>query len=146
MFDLTTQAADFVVIFWLSIAAESIIRWAENTNFIASLSKPFDDSPRGDNQDFRLKNASSLLILVLCLMFFLNAYLERYGVRASGLQFMGQNGDHSPAAFEKMVQGWLEVAANSNVYFPMLFGTLLRAKIYKRSHSALEDLGGDASD
>lgn len=134
IFDLTTKPRDFVCIFWLSIASESLIRWAENTNFVAALSKPRAANATGDNQDFRLPRAVIIFLLILVAMFVMNEYMEKTGMAESDLFFAGQNGHHSIQAMYDMLAVWWSVATHANVSLPLMIGTLLRAMIYKRSH------------
>ncbi len=134
VFDLSTKPRDFVCVFWLSIAAESLIRWAENTNFVAAISKPFETNAMGDNQDFRLPKASKIFFSILLLTFLMKEFMIKSGMMESPLLFTGQNGHHTLYAMSSMVSGWWTTATQSSVFPPLVVGTLLRATIYKRSH------------
>ena len=134
LLDLKTSPADLVVVFWASIAAEAIIRWAENTNFVAAISKPHEQSPMGDNQDFRLVKASFILMCIVVSMFLLREVLVRTGSYDGSQFLMGQNGEHTTDGFKSMLTSWYVVSLQTSVFFPMLLGTVFRAIIYKRSH------------
>lgn len=134
LFDLSTTASVFVNIFWLSVAAEALIRWAENTNFVAALAKPHQNKPRGDNTDYRLPRAVILTFSSLILMFVLDKYQNFSGFRGSLPPFAGQNGIHSNEAIWAMLVHWNRTLADYNVLLPIALGTFLRACIYKRSH------------
>lgn len=133
-FDLETTAADLVNIFWLSIAAEAAIRWAENTNFVAQLSKPHDPNASGDNSDFRLVKALALFASSLALMFFFDFYMESIGIKEKNEIFYGQKGQIGYNHVTNMVYTWGSIISSSGIATPMLVGTLLRSWIYKRSH------------
>lgn len=131
--DLETTAYAFVCIFWVSIGAESIIRWAENTNFVAKLAKPHEHAPKGDNEDFKWPRAVSLFLLILVIMFFYKEFHVQTGSTFSYGSFLGQNGSHNLESFFEMIKSWRDVATTANVATPILIGTLYRAIIYKRS-------------
>lgn len=131
-FNLTTKPIDFICIFWLSIAAEALIRWAENTNFIASLAKPHEEDARGDNQDFRFPRASLLFVVLVLAMYMLSDFFYFAGLDETPFAFSGQGNERSINAIKGMMWDWWETATQANVFTPVLVGTLLRAIIYKR--------------
>ena len=137
LFDMQTRAADFVNILWLSIAAESFIRWAENTNFIAAFSKPLEDSPTGDNQGFRLSRALVLSVAILAAMFSIDKVLESFGFKSDKYVFSGQNGVNSEEAVWSMVSGWWSLLFHEYVITFVVLGICMRAIIYKRPHTYL---------
>lgn len=141
LFDLTTTAHDFIYLFWLSIAAEAIIRWSENTSFIARLAKPSEDNPRGDNSDFSFGKAVLLLLAGCTMMFFADKYFTDTGMKDSPLFFLGPNGASGPGVLNAMVQHWIDILLTANLSIPLLVGTALRVIIYKRSHRSKVEAG-----
>ena len=80
---LSTGIITFIMFFWLSILAESYIRYMENTNFIAKFSKPLTHQALGDNRDFDSKRASLLFFMGLTGLF-----LASYAWYMLGGQFL----------------------------------------------------------
>jgi hypothetical protein len=139
-FDLSTQPRDLVTIFWLSVAAEAVIRWAENTNLIARLSKPYldVDKAHGDNFDFHWKKAIVLVGAAILLMFIIALGYEQLVPVGEIKSFDGQNGQVGWEIFKAMVVSWWSSLTDANVFTLLLLGTLFRAIIYKRSHQSIE--------
>lgn len=121
--------------FWLSIAAGSIIRWAENSNFVAAMSKPHEAHPKGDNQDFRLSRAFPLFFGAVSGMFFFDAVIESIGLKNGDYFFDGHGPENSFAHVNAMLISWYDTMLQHGVWAPLLTGTMLRALIYKRSHA-----------
>jgi len=133
-FDLSTSSQDFVNVFWLSIAAEAVIRWAENTNFIARLSKPYVKNAIGDNADYTFVVAGFLLFLSVTIMLFYDKFFERLGLSASDGSFIGQGIENGIEPLKNMIDNWMLTGSDNNVVTWLLLGTLFRAIIYKRNH------------
>jgi len=137
-FNLKTNATDLINVFWLSIAAEAVIRWAENSNFVAAISKPLESEPRGDNQDFRLTRALILFLAALVGMFFFDFYLEKIGLKGGNFFFHGQGSLNGYDQVNNMVITWWNTISTTGISAPLVVGLALRAVIYKRSHSTAE--------
>lgn len=131
----TGQTA-FILAFWLSVGAEAVIRWAENTDYIAKYSKPNDLYPKGDNQDFRLPKAL-LCLLSLLVMMFVYLFLARnipdlFGI---DIQPFGGQPEKSVAGFIKMLSNWKNGLLTPGVTLSLLAGFIFRIVIYKRNHN-----------
>lgn len=131
--NLETSVKDFVNLFWLSIAAEAIIRWAENTNFVSKLAKPHVPNATGDNADFSWKRALSLFFTFLFMMFFLNDLMISLGMEKESLVFEGIGEQNGEEFFGAMLKRWYELFTDTAVVTLVILGTLARSMIYKRS-------------
>lgn len=130
-----TGVTAFVLAYWLSVAAESVIRWAENTRFIAYFSKPLIQDPIPDNYDYNWDRAVLLLLLqffIVSVYLFLSHRIpelfafERY-------QFAGQTGTGLDS-FNKMIENWKNGIFQQSVFLSLTIGFFFRIAIYKRSH------------
>lgn len=132
---LETGTNAFVFAFWLSVAAETVIRGIENSDFIAVLSKPFDDYPIGDNQDYKTPYAVSLLMIQLLFMasyVFLSEQIPNwFGI--GNAVFHGQNILNS-SGFIQMLENWWQGLSTNSVSMSLMVGFLFRVVIYKRNH------------
>ncbi len=133
LLDIETSVANFLVMFWIAIAAETLTRWAENTNFVFRLSRPRLPKDTPSDGDFRWSTAIGLLAISIAGAFFLHIYLTKSGLRDSSVLIAGQGGVHSYAAIQTMLNRWLVALYEQNTMAWLLLGTLLRAKIYLRT-------------
>lgn len=132
---LETGTNAFVFAFWLSVAAETVIRGLENSDFIAVLSKPFDDFAIGDNQDYKTPYAVSLLmtqLLFMAVYVFLSDHIPNwFGI--GNAVFHGQNTLNSFGFFQ-MLENWWQGLSTNSVSMSLVVGFLFRVVIYKRNH------------
>jgi len=133
LLEMRTTLADFIVLFWIAIAAETTTRWAENTNFIFRASRPNRPLSQVSDGEFRLQKAVALLSLSLLGALFLDVYLTKTGVSDQEVVFIGQNNVNGHDAMNSMVLGWVEALNSNQTVAWLLLGTLLRARIYLRS-------------
>lgn len=131
-FNLKTLAHDFVYIFWLSIAAEAVIRWAENTNFIGKASRPYDPNAAGDNRGYTWTRALLLFSLAVLIMAMSKFWLFSTGQETPDLVLVGQGDERSLIAVNEMFASWWSTALSSTVVVGIFAGTAMRAIIYKR--------------
>jgi len=140
--DIETTAEAFVFTFWIGVAAESSIRWAENTQTIAILSKPLNPKAKGDNQDFRLRKAwgimLSLFAIVATYMFLVSQMPDVFALEPTK-KFTGQNGGRSSMVTLSMAQNWVEILRDPKFTIPLLIGAVFRAAIYKRNPKSPEE-------
>ena len=133
-----TGPTAFILAFWLSVGAEAVIRWLENTDFVAFYGKPFDASPKGDNQDFQIAKAAlclCLLIIFAALYLFLSfAIPDVFGIAQPN--FAGQP-ERSLKGFLEMLTNWWNGVFSASVSLSIVAGFIFRVAIYKRSHKAV---------
>jgi hypothetical protein len=78
---LSTGIIAFIATLWLSIISEAIIRFAENSTFVARLSKPKEPDAKGDNEDFDFGVAARLFCAGFTLLFLLTVVTSMMGYR-----------------------------------------------------------------
>lgn len=133
--EFKTDQSAFILAFWLSIAAEALIRWAENTDLVARLGKPHEIAAQGDNLDFGLTKA---LLCLFAMVVFVSGYLflaERIPeVFEFGDTPFGGQPTRDLAGFQGMLQNWWVGVTSPAVSISLGVGFLFRIVIYKRSH------------
>lgn len=137
--DLETSYKSFATAFWLSVGVESMIRWFENTNWIAWLAKPFDFPPRGDNQGYNFSKAYSLftsVVLLFAVIYFFDESLTGLIEISSG-DFVGQHKPRTGQGFLDMLDNWKVGMSQPLVINTLFFGFVVRLIIYKRSHKRI---------
>lgn len=157
LLNLKTDVFNFFIALWLSIVAEAFIRWLENCKATAKYSKPLEEDPDGDNQDFDVKHMLVLLLLgllILCVVviaiFLGGNQINSPVVQSSGGTFHGlvlADSCTSPVPpakpictdgvpnFDRMILNWRGSVFSWKFGIPLTICVLMRAGVYKRKVS-----------
>lgn len=133
--DLKTAANAFILAYWLSVAAESIIRLMENSDKIAYFAKPHIENASGDNKDYTWIKSILIFSVGILTVFFAIFLSHRMTdiFTVDGIEFLGQVGRTSET-FYAMLANWADGINNEGVAASLGVGFVLRCFIYKRSH------------
>lgn len=135
--NIETSKGAFIMVLWLSVAAESVIRFFENTDGIAFFAKPHEVDATGDNKDFKSTKMAILLLTGLVLVFLYRSLISEDMKMISfdpPYQFTGMNGGTGILAFKEMLLNWLDCMQDSVIITSIVVSFLFRVVIYKRSH------------
>lgn len=139
--NIETSKSAFVLVLWLSVIVESIIRYMENQSSTVWFSKPLEKSPVADNQDFSLERVSILCLsgivfTLICIILF-----EANGIQfEEPLSFIGQiheeSGfpDKTDKAIDNMLENWMKCMLDAKIIWALIISFMFRVLIYKRNH------------
>lgn len=137
LLDLSTSVLILLVTLWLSVVAEAPIRYVENTDIVAAMSKVHEEHPQGDNQDYKSTRAVVYSILGLLPMggFLIWWYLSGQTIDQIKDALGVINGPTPERGWDHtkdMFISWSNALREPVVWISIASCILMRALIYKR--------------
>lgn len=130
-FDLEdTGLVGFALAMYLSVIAEAVIRWFENTKVVVKFAKPYDPNPVGDNIDYSLHKTTFIAALALVSGLMLALAITKGWLELPYFYGVNPNGT---TEFWELLFNWIKFLTHPLITYLIISSFLFRTLLYKRT-------------